>query len=335
MQTLDFTRALTDIVEQLKIRELYSLMQGWLLAQLPPQHPNQPHPIPVSEDQKKTFASLLFDSHAGYDRLSRIESTRKILSGMDAQELYEPSRLARIMNFVSSSSTIQQLRGSNSPDIFDFCETLRAFIRIEKTCKTLLEQEKIGKVEAADSVLELQLTDYEGNGVEPERLTAVFSALRELQMNIARLLRANDHQLKVKYLDSGSDIRIGLEGVKEAIDAMGSLFLQFWDKIRFRDQDTFEKDIEALSKGLDFLAKTKEAVDTGAITAEEAGNLKARVFRGVNDLVGLGVTLPLRGDSAADERKQLIEKRSTKLLTAGKRASDPEPVPSNEPPQVA
>jgi hypothetical protein len=111
------------------------------------------------------------------------------------------------------------------------------------------------------------------------------------------------------------------------------LFLQFWDKIRFRDQDTFEKDIEALSKGLEFLAKTKDAVDSGAITAEEAGNLKARVFRGVNDLVGLGVTLPLKGETAAEERKRLIERRNTKLLTAGEDPAGQQSAPTAEPPK--
>ena len=89
-----------------------------------------------------------------------------------------------------------------------------------------------------------------------------------------------------------------------------------WDRIRFRDQDTFERDIQAISKGLEFLEKTKQSVDSHAITQEEADNLKARVFRGVNDLIGLGVTLPLKGETAAEERKRLTERRSTKLLAA-------------------
>ena len=268
------------------------------------------------------FASLLFESHAGYDRLSRSDSSSKILAGMDVKELYEPSRLAGMMNLVSNAGLMEQLRASNNPEIFDFFETLKAFIRLEKTCKALLEKEKIGEVAPTDKILELQLADYEGRGIEPERLSAAFTALAELQMNIALLLRVADHRLTVKYLDSGTDIKIGLEGVGEAIDAMGALFLQFWDKIRFRDQDTFEKDIEALSKGLDFLAKTKESVDSGAITAEEANNLRTRVFRGVNNLVGLGVTLPLKGETAEEERKQLIERRSTKLLTTGAESAE-------------
>jgi hypothetical protein len=121
----------------------------------------------------------------------------------------------------------------------------------------------------------------------------------------------------VKYLDSGCKFTIGLEGLKEPIEALGTVLNRFWDKRRFRDQDTFEKDMDALSKGIDFLAKTQEAVQSGAMTAEEAANLKARVLRRANDLIGVGVTLPLEGATAEEERRQLKEKRSTKLLTAG------------------
>ncbi len=332
MQTLDFTRALTEIIAELKIRELYGLLSELLIAPLSPINPPQPqHQHPVPQDRKKVFASLLFESHAGYDRLSRIGSPGKILAGMDVKELYEPSRLALIMNLVSNIASIEQLRGSNNLEILDFFETLKAFIRLQKTCKTLLEEEKIGEIEPTDSILEVQVTDYECRGIEPERLSAVFSTLAELQMNVTRLLRIEDHRLIVKYLDSGTDVKIGLEGVKDAIDAARDLLLQFWDKIRFRDQDTFEKDIEALSKGLEFLAKTKEAVATGAITAEEAGNLKARVFRGVDDLVGLGVTMPLKGETAEEQRRQLIDRRNTKLLVAGDDKAPPvEPAPPGQ-----
>ncbi len=142
MQTLDFTRSLAEIVTELRIKELFTLMQGWLLDPLRPLNPNlqahqqvqQQHPIP--EDQKKQFASLLFNSHAGYDRLSRLESPSKILKGMDSSELYEPGRLARIMNLVSGVGFLEQLRGSGDVELFDFFETLKAFLRVESTCRT-------------------------------------------------------------------------------------------------------------------------------------------------------------------------------------------------------
>jgi phospholipid N-methyltransferase len=109
---------------------------------------------------------------------------------------------------------------------------------------------------------------------------------------------------------------MAVEGAKAVIESMGNLFLQFWDKVKFRHHDTFERDIEALSKGLEFVAKVHEAVENQAITEEEAKNLKTRVFREVDQLIGLGVTLPLR-NSTVDQRQLLIEKRDTKLLGTG------------------
>lgn len=334
MQTLDFTRALTEIVAELKIKELHTLMQGWLLDPLKPianQAANQ-HLIP--EDQKKTFASLLFNSHAGFDRLSRIDLTSRILNGMDARELYEPARLARIMNLVSSVQLMEQLRGSGNAELFDFFETLKAFLRMEVTCRTLLQDEKVGKVEPSDSLLELQLTDYDEGGVAPVRVAAVFSTLAKLQMNMARLLGAADNRLMVKYLDSGSDFKFGVEGLKEPIDAIRDLILSIWDRIKYRDQDTFERNMQAITAGLDLLEKTKQAVESKAVTQEEADILKELVLREANDLIGLGVSPPLKGPAADEERKRLISKRSTKLLTSGD-ASPAEPVPADPGPQQA
>ena len=53
------------------------------------------------------------------------------------------------------------------------------------------------------------MIDYENHGIEPERLSAVLSGLRRLQTNLARLLGAANDRLLIKYLDSGSDVRIG------------------------------------------------------------------------------------------------------------------------------
>jgi hypothetical protein len=334
MQTLDFTRALTDIVADLKVREIHLLLQS-LLITVPPNQPTWAQQ-PIQENQKASFTELLLTSYAGYDRLMRTDTTRKILEGMQANDLYSAARLNRMMQLVINSPAIGQLRsGANqqTSEVYDFYQTLGAFLKVEKTCRTLLQEEKVGKVEPTDSLLELQLTDYEGKGVEPERLSAMFSILADLQMNIVRLLRINDDRLTVKYLDSGSDFKIGLEGVKDAIDAIRNLIESIWDRVRFRDQDTFEKNMEAVTKGLDFLEKVKHAVETNAVTQEEADNLKTRVFRDVNDLIGLGVTLPMSGEGAAVERKQLIEKRSTKLLTAGDKAAEA-PQVQPEPPQV-
>ncbi len=166
----------------------------------------------------------------------------------------------------------------------------------------------------------------------PARVAAAFSTLAKLQMNMARLLGAADNRLMVKYLDSGSDFKFGVEGLKEPIDAIRDLIHSVWDRIKYRDQDTFERNMQAITAGLDLLEKTKQAVESKAVTQEEADILKELVLREANDLIGLGVSPPLKGPAADEERKRLISKRSTKLLTTGD-AAPIEPVPPNPGPQ--
>jgi hypothetical protein len=303
MQSLEFTRGLQEIVKELKIRDLTALLQRWLKENV----------INMDEQNKDCFASLLFDSHAGYDRLFSVEATRKILLGLSVQELYESSRMRRLLYLVSNAPQTTNIR---TPEMYDFFETLRSFLKMETTSTNLLETEKVGRVEPSNGILELQLIDYDGSGIEPARLLRVISVLTRLHMNLARVLGVQDSKLRLKYFDSGSDVMMAVEGAKAVIESMGNLFLQFWDKVKFRHHDTFERDIEALSKGLEFVAKVHEAVENQAITEEEAKNLKTRVFREVDQLIGLGVTLPLR-NSTVDQRQLLIEKRDTKLLGTG------------------
>src|ERR1035441_4925981 len=303
MQSLEFTRGLQEIVKELKIRDLTALLQRWLKENV----------INMDEQNKDCFASLLFDSHAGYDRLFSVEATRKILLGLSVQELYESSRMRRLLYLVSNAPQTTNIR---TPEMYDFFETLRSFLKMETTSTNLLETEKVGRVEPSNGILELQLIDYDGSGIEPARLLRVISVLTRLHMNLARVLGVQDSKLRLKYFDSGSDVMMAVEGAKAVIESMGNLFLQFWDKVKFRHHDTFERDIEALSKGLEFVAKVHEAVENQAITEEEAKILKTRVFREVDQLIGLGVTLPLR-NSTVDQRQLLIEKRDTKLLGTG------------------
>ena len=46
---------------------------------------------PIPNEQKASFTELLFQSHAGFDRLSLIDTARKILEQMAAKDLYEPA----------------------------------------------------------------------------------------------------------------------------------------------------------------------------------------------------------------------------------------------------
>jgi hypothetical protein len=309
MQTLEFTRTLRQIVNELKVADLVDLLQKWL--------PQGAANSAVAQQDKDQFSSLLFNSHAGYDRLFRDNaSANAILKHMNIQELYDPARMARMLNRVHSAPNIDNIRLNNS-DIYDFFETLKVLQRVEATATALLETPKVSLEKPSDSILELELIDYDGQGIEPARLATAITILRSVYANLARLQGVSEDAPRFRYFDSGSDLIMAIEGTKAIVESLAATLLQWWDKRRFQRQDTYEKDVEALSKGLEFLTKVQESVEKGTITVEEAGNLKTRVFRGADQLIGLGLTLPLKEAGSVDQRQLLIEKRDVKLLGTG------------------
>jgi hypothetical protein len=307
MQTLQFTRALREIVKELKVDELLEVLNKWLLGQN----------AQVPQGDKDRFAALIFDSHSGCDRLvSDDPCARAILQGLNLRELYEPARLTRLLNRVHSSPQTDNIR-QNNPEIYDFFETLKALQRLSATCLALLEVQKVGAEDPAKPVLELELIDYDGMGIEPARLQKFVSVLSRLYAHLARVLGVEENTFRFKYFDSGSPLLVGIQGSKEVIEALSTLLHEWWEKIRFWKYDRFDKEMDAVCKGLSVMTKVKEAVDNHVMDAETGANMSRRICHEIYDLTGLGATLPLKDATEVDQRQLLVEKRDTKLLGSG------------------
>jgi hypothetical protein len=63
--------------------------------------------------------------------------------------------------------------------------------------------------------------------------------------------------------------------------------------------------------------KVKTAIDSGAVDKETGQNLTHRIFQSVDLLIGIGVTPPLKGEAAVDQRTLIVGKRDVKLLQSG------------------
>jgi hypothetical protein len=317
MQTLEFTRALKEVMKELKVKELIAL-----LAPLTVRTAN-----PIDRDAKNQFSSLLFDSHAGYDRLSKNEATRKILQGLGAQEIYEPTRLGTLLTSLFAANTVQNIW--HNADTFmpfsSFIALLRSFESIEHTCTDLLEKEKVGLVEPSDGILELELIEYaDESGISPKRLEVFVASITELHTDLALIHEIPSDRLTFKYFDSGSGLLVGIQCAKAIADTMSSLLSQWFDRLRFWRYDTFEKKMGAISKGLAIVELAQQTVDKGAMTQDAAENLKLRVFREVDTLIGIGATIPLGEKATIDQRQLLTEMRNTKLLGSGESAEEKE-----------
>lgn len=305
MQTLQFTQALKEILRALKINELAAVMQQWLLGTTNEQ---------LAEMDKKRFTGLLFDSHAGFDRLKKIDDTKRILERFSMAEMYEPARLQRMIVAVNNAPNSMQLR--TAMEFYPFMSALRSLQKLEAACTELLEKEKIGGVPPDRAIAEVELIDYDGKGIEPERLEVLATTIRDLHTLLVRFYECEGDQLRFKYFDSGSGTKIGIECVKIVAENITTLLVQYWDKVMFHKFNTFGKGLDAATQSLAFIETVQEKVDKKVISAEMGQNLTHRVLADLERLIGAGVTAPL-AEVNVDQRARLLEMQDIKLLESG------------------
>jgi hypothetical protein len=105
------------------------------------------------------------------------------------------------------------------------------------------------------------------------------------------------------------------------------LFKEFWEKIKYRRFEDFDRKVESLSKGLTFVATVQEQIEKKSIDQNTGDILKQRVLSEMTTLIGLGATLPKdEVTEKVDQRKLLADKRGVKLLGSGE---TPRPTDAN------
>jgi hypothetical protein len=311
MQTLQFTRALRRIVKELKVRELIDFLAPYI---------TKGSNLPVQQPNKDQFSELLFGSRTGFERLSEDAATAKILNSLRIDDIYRPARLGRLLAILSQLPSSGNV--TSTPDFFiefySFSELLQSVLTLEKSCSHFLEAERLGQGTNTDEILELQLIDYDGTGIEAVRLERFIASLSQLHTDIARILDIRGDRLRFIYFDSGSDLIAGIRCAAGIINSIRTLLSEWWEKVKFRSYEDFSKKMEAVSKGLTVMGTVQEALDKHVIDEEMANLLKMRVLVEVDKLIGVGATLPIHEDvERVDHRKLLTENRDTKLLGSG------------------
>jgi hypothetical protein len=317
MQALEFTKALREIVGELKVRDILAILDPWLKT----------GNVGVSEPQKQQLTSVLFDANAGFRQLMTQSATRSVLDSLNAREFLEPSRLTTIVQSLQGISQSSQINGNVMmfQNFFTFAELLRSLMKMQATSEQLLEKQKIGEIAPTEGIVELELFEYADEvGVSSTRVRVFVSSLIELHTVIALTYDLKQDQLTFRYFDSGSGLLVGATCAKQIADTMNNL-LSLWDKIRFWKQDALERNLLSATKALEFAEKVHQQVANKVISAEDGENFKARAFEQVEKLTGIGATVPLRGHVTVDQRQLLTEMRNTKLLTGTTEAKEEHP----------
>lgn len=310
MKALEFTEALREIVEGLRVELIVNTIQGWMNHQFAA---NQPPPL--QEPVKDAFSDVLMMSRSGYDRLSALPDTGKILEGLGISDFFDAQRIRRLIVNVSSVGNIPQVQGI--PDLHAYLEKFKSLQRLAATCTTLLESEKIGAVPPDEGIFQLQLMKYaDEDGISVERVAALTKLITELHTSMAIVLEV-ESELRFKYFDSGSDVLFGMQCTKAVADAISNVLLQWLDKLRFWRYDSHDRKLDSVSKSIDIFNKIHDSVEKGALTENDGAIMKERIFKALDGLTEIGATAPLATNATVNQRQLLTELRNTKLLGAG------------------
>jgi hypothetical protein len=189
---------------------------------------------------------------------------------------------------------------------------------MQSTSKRLLEEEKVGKTQDSEGLVELDLIEYDGErGIPAARFQAFVSTVIELHLCLSYIYGLRQDELTFRYLDSGSKFTVAAKCAKPIAEAMVLLVSAFWDKFRFWNHDTFNKNLETASKALAFAEQVDLQVEKKVITREEGDNFKRRALAAAEKLTGIGASTPMAGELTVDPRRLLEQSKDTKLLGSG------------------
>jgi hypothetical protein len=190
LSALQFTRTLNRIVAKLKVKELLEFLGPFLTMR---------SNVNIDEENKQTFSSLLFESRVGFADLSKDSHAAKIINSFGIDKVYTPPRLGKLLTMFNNLPNAPGIWNvpANFAAFFSFFDMLSWLDTSSVVCSKMLETEKFGESIPADEIAELELIDYDGTGIEVQRIHQFFSSLNELHSHIARVLAIADARLNV------------------------------------------------------------------------------------------------------------------------------------------
>jgi hypothetical protein len=129
-----------------------------------------------------------------------------------------------------------------------YYEKFRSLNAIANTCSTLLDGGRWASTDERLGIVAFEIADYDGLGIEPERLRLFIETVVELNTNVTRLLGAESVSLRFTVFDSGSSLLVAAKIAKAVATFISDLMRTWWDKVMFHDFDTLDKKIQAVER---------------------------------------------------------------------------------------
>jgi hypothetical protein len=311
MRKLEFVQTIQRIVNEIKAKEIVSFLTPLM---------NRSAAAQIGPDVQSAFAILLFDAQGGYRDLMRDKQTAEILQSLDVTRLYSPENFSQLI-------AIHRTAGQ-TPNIYNAAPSFAAFYSLHDFLKWLLAFETtltkfLGQDDAepglpGSKVLELEMVDFDGAGIDIARVQELLSALDDLRMQLSMFLELPESHLKVRYVESGSAIHIHVEGMGEIIDGLRKLVGEIWTRFMNRKFDRIDRRNASIAGEFELIDKIQERIDAGTIPPERGEMLKHQILDDAQRLINSG-TIPedAQAMEPVSKQKLLAEALGVKLLGTG------------------
>lgn len=303
MQGLELSRALSEIVAQLKIEALVDLMEEIVTG--PPGHS-------MSDDEVQEMRKLAFESRTGLIQLQEEDPTKFDL----ARAFHLPDALSeeRFGNFLTQMPQWGKYTSAQKDlNFLHTYATIKAFLRLSATVEEKLETDRIGPIEEGHALLELEIDDYGERLVRIRRVSELLEATSALYDTILQIQGVDENELRIVLLDSGTPLKVVFEGAEGAIDAIRRLFTWALNAWRFRGLQQQEREWEHLQEGLDVLSVIREHEEEGDLDPEVAERYRRDVQEQLDAILGRG-GMPEGLESGTEDRQALLETARQQLL---------------------
>lgn len=169
------------------------------------------------------------------------------------------------------------------------------------------------KKEIVGEKMTLFIREQEAPNLTTKQFVQIMEAIDELYAIITKVYHIEHSELVVGSLDSGSDKSLDVIGIAKAVEKLSALFLECWDRIRYRHGTLLHANSRAALEGLSVISEIQALQAKKAISDEEAEALTRGIVRNMQTLFKSGVYTskmeeqrPISPSEIPVERKKLI-----------------------------
>jgi len=273
----------------------------------------------ISQQEKESFATVLLSAFAGYSNLGNDESANVLMRQLGLAESLNPVTIAELLAVVRNTVEYQHLSGQTVTYVK--LQSLRSSLLALDTLTRILKSYFDNRVKPVAvtpglGIIEVQIEDVDEVGITAQHLGQIARQLDWVNENLRRLHGLTESRLSIIYLDSGSNAVLGLQGAAPVINTMKELFEFYWEKIRHRKFDDFDRQIESATKGIAFLELVKTQIEKNVIPQAEGNRIQQTVLISMQKIVIGGAMLKTAENEEDNNRRKLLTAFRQKLLTA-------------------